>query len=160
VQRGAIVEKHLSESRQEFEIKYREVYSGSTNAFTLVDSKKFVMVYSIDVPEEDVVLNQFDIPKLYVGYKAALTAAILAGAASSTIELGYVEKDINNNVVATGGTLGTLAADVSGFMLWLWPATPSPALQTSTKYIEFDFSVTGVFDFKATDFATPDFLTT
>lgn len=158
-QRGDIEEAFLSDSVTEFEVKYRQVYDGSSESFTLVDDKLLIMLYAIEEPEEDEVLNQFDLPQLYLGYPAGITVALLARAASSTCEMTYDEKDINNNVIASG-SLGVQDADVSGFLQWEWEAGDSgDSVDSQTKYVEFDFNTTAISDFATPDFATPDFVT-
>jgi len=154
-QRGVIVESHVSESTTEFEIQYREVYSGSSNAFTLVDGKLFIMLYAIDAPSESTVLNQFDIPKLYLSYPGAICAAIKAGAPGSESELAYNELN-NNREVITDSTLGIIETDVNGYFIWQWPSAASVA--DSTVYIDFSLYINAVYDFATPDFATPDFL--
>ena len=153
-QRGVIVEGHLPESVIEFEIKYREVYSGSSNAFTLVDNKNFLMLYAIDVPEESEVMNSFDMPKLFLGYPAAIAATIKAGLAGSKTELVYNELDINQEVI-TNGTLGQIETDVNGQFIWKWE--PTASVNAGTKYIDFTLQIEPTFDFLTADFATPDF---
>jgi hypothetical protein len=155
-QRGIIADGLISESVQEFEVKYRQVYQGSAEAFTLVDNKKVILLYASETPESEVVLNAFDIPKIYLGYPAALTVANLEEPASSTIQLIYNELDINNNSVASG-SLTAIPSDVNGYILWKWSAAAN--VNSATKYINFDFDVNAVFDFAASDFDYPDFLT-
>jgi hypothetical protein len=114
------------------------------------------MLFAIDEPTEGEILNQFDLPKLFLGYKAALVIANEALIASATKELIYQELDINENVIASG-TLGLLDADVNGFLLWEWPA--AAAVSQNTKFIKFDLAVVATYDFAASDFDYPDFLT-
>src|SRR6056297_2183919 len=59
-QRGDIADGLISESVQEFEVQYREVYDGSSNSFTLIDDSLVVLLYATDDPETDVILNNFD----------------------------------------------------------------------------------------------------
>lgn len=156
VRRGEIAEGYETSTVKKFEIKYREVYDGSSNSFTLVDNKLFIMLCCIDVPDEDI-LNQFDEPQLYLGYPAAIATAIKAHAESSTVEMTYKELDINKAEVSNG-TLGSLAADVDGFNIWKWETTQS--VQDSTQFIELSISgASGGFDFASPDFDYPDFLT-
>jgi hypothetical protein len=155
-QRGAISESYLSAGVTEFEVKYREVYEGSSNSFTLVDNKLLIMLFAIDEPVTGEVLNQFDLPKLFLGYKAALVIANEALIAETTKELVYSELDINENIIDSG-TLGSLDADVNGFLMWEWTAAAS--VSQNTKFIRFDVDVEAFFDFAATDFDYPDFLT-
>jgi len=155
-QRGAMTEGLISESVQEFEVKYRQVYFGSSENFTLIDNKKIILIYATETPTEETILNSFDLPKIYLGYPAALTVANLEDSASSTVQLVYNELDINNNPVASG-SLSSLASDVNGYLLWKWPA--NAAVGSATKYINFDFDVNALFDFAAGDFDYPDFLT-
>lgn len=142
---------------KEFEVQYREVYSGSANSFTLIDDKLFVMFNTIDTPQQDVILNHFDLPTLYLGYPSSLKVANKAMATSSTKEMKFEELNINREVVASG-TLGTKVADQNQFLVWAWPS--NQAIGNSTKFINFDFANEVVSDFAAVDFATPDFLTT
>ncbi len=155
-QRGDISEQFLSDSVTEFEVKYRQVYEGSSESFTLIDGKLLIMLYAIDDPNENEVINQFDEPHLYLGYEAAIVLALKERGASDTFELTYNELDINKNIIGSG-TLGELDADTNGFFSWIWPSDAS--VNEQTKYIDFKFAVTGVFDFAEPDFATPDFVT-
>ena len=153
-QRGAIVQGLISESSQEFEVQYRQVYTGSSESFTLVDNKRIILLYAIDEPEVEEILNNFDLPRLYLGYPSALTIVNMADAASAVVELKYNELDMNLNTVAVG-TLSTIASDVNGFLLWKWLGTAS--VNEATHFIEFNLSVTATFDFLIGDFAHPDF---
>jgi hypothetical protein len=156
LQRGVITEGLQTASVQQFEVKYRQVYVGSAESFTLIDNKLIILLYATETPDDEVILNSFTVPKLFLGYPGALTISNLADVASSTIQLNYNELDINKNTI-TSGLLSAIASDVNGFLLWKWPANAS--LNQSTKFVEFDFSVAGTFDFKAIDFAYPDFKT-
>jgi len=155
-QRGAISQSELSDSLTEFEIKYRQVYSGSSESFTLVDDKLVIMLYTIDEPEQDAILNQFDLPKIYLGYQAAIVAAILERPASSTCEMLYNELGINKNLLVSG-TLGNQDADKNALLMFEWPKDST--VNDQTYYIEFYFIINGVFDFATPDFAYPDFVT-
>lgn len=157
VQRGDLAEEFISDSVTEFEVKYRQVYEGSSESFTLVDGKLLIMLYAIDEPSENEVLNQFDEPHLYLGYPANIVLALKEKGASDTFELTYNELDINKNNIASG-TLGELDADTgSGFYSWLWPS--DAAIEAQTNFIEFNFEVTGIYDFAEPDFDSGDFVT-
>ena len=155
-QRGLIADGHISESRQEFEVQYREVYEGSSNSFTLIDNKLIVLLYATETPETEEILNSFDVPKIYLGYPAALVIAKEADPASSTMLMSYNEYDINMLAVGNGD-LSELDSDVNGFLMWKWAADAT--IEDSTKYIMFSTGVEAGFDFAAGDFAYPDFLT-
>jgi hypothetical protein len=154
-QRGAITTGFISESVTEFEIKYREVYQGSSNIFTLADNKLFIMLYALETPIEDTILNEFDMPEIYLGYPAGIVAALLAKPTSSTCEMTYKELGINGNQLATG-TLGVQDADVSGYLMWEWEAGAS--VQAETRYIDFDFKVNGIFDYDENDYDEDDYV--
>ena len=155
-QRGDIQEAFLSDSVTEFEVKYRQVYEGSSESFTLVDGKLLIMLYAIDEPTENEVLNQLDEPHIYLGYEAAIVLALKERGVSDTFELTYNELDINKNIIGSD-TLGELDANTNGFFSWLWASSAS--VEAQTKYIEFTFAVVGIYDFAEPDFATPDFVT-
>lgn len=156
IQRGAIAQAVQTASKIEFEVKYREVHTGSSNVFTLVDGKLLIVLYCKSAPNEDAILNRFETPKIYLGYSAGIALARKAGATSSTIEMLYKELDANKQSIASG-TLSTLAGDVSGFLLWKWLNTAS--VNAQTKYIEFETKTTATFDFNPAVFEYPDFLT-
>ena len=155
-QRGAIASGHLSDSVNEFEVKYRQVYTGSSESFTLIDDKLVILVYATETPVDEVILNSFDLPHLYLGYPAALVLSNLEDPASSTIQLTYNELDINRVQIASG-LLAELDSDVNGFLLWAWGADAS--VDEATNFIEFDLLNEALFDFVAGDFAYPDFVT-
>jgi len=155
-QRVLIADGHISESRQEFEVQYREVYSGSSNGFTLINNKLVVLLYATDDPEIEEILNQFDIPKIYLGYPAAIVMAKDADPASSKITMSYKVLDINNIQVA-GDDLSELDSDVNGFIMWAWSKDVS--ISEAASFIEFFTTVAAFLDFADTDFAYPDFLT-
>jgi len=155
-QRGAIVQGQDTGSFQEFEVKYRQVYEGSAEAFTLLDEKLVIVLYATEAPEGGVILNQFDLPTIYLGYPAALAVANSGGIVGNNTEMVYEELDINQQLV-TSGTLGTIAQDLNGFLVWEWLETAT--VNNNTKYINFDFRTASVFDFLDPDFAYPDFLT-
>jgi len=155
-QRGAITSGFINESSIEFNVKYRQVYTGSSESFTLVNTKLIVLSYATETPESDTILNKFDLPCLYLGYKSALVTSNKEDSASSILKLVYNELDINKNII-TSGTLGEIDSDVNGFILWEFPSDIS--LNETTNYINFDFDVEVFLDFKETDFAYPDFYT-
>lgn len=154
--RGPIADGQLSEGIQQFEVKYREVYDGSSNSYTLIDGKSLIVVYATDKPEKDIILNAFDEPKIYLGYPAAFVVAKGSGAPSSTVELKYNELDINE-VSLGSGSLATLDGTLNGLVMWSWASNKT--VNAQTEYIEFEFGSVGTFDFAAPDFAYPDFLT-
>lgn len=154
-QRGVIASGLISESVKEFEVKYREVYDGSSNSFTIVTNKLVILLYATETPDDEVILNSFDIPEIYLGYPAALVASNLADSTGSTVTMSYDELDINQ-LTTTTGSLDTIDSDVNGFILWEWPAAST--VGPTTKFIEFELSVAATFDFLIGDFAHPDFL--
>lgn len=153
--RGEIAKEYLSDGVQEFEVKYREVYQSSSNSFTLIDNKLLVVVYATEAPEQDVILNSFDLPKIYLGYHAAICIAHADGVPGDSIELLYKEYNLNFLELANG-SLGSLDSDASGFFNWKWDE--SETVESATAYIGVDFSTSGLYDFMAVDFAHPDFL--
>jgi len=155
-QRGVITEGHIPESVKEFEVKYRQVYEGSSESFTLINNKLIILLYATKTPESEIILNQFDSPKLYLGYPAALVILKEADPASSKMTLIYKELDLMQSEIDSG-SLTELDSDVNGFILWKWPSDVE--VNEQTKYIEFNFDVDVSFDFAETDFAYPDFLT-
>ena len=152
-----VSKRHMSEAVVEFEVKYREVHLNTTPSFTLVDNKLNVLVYSTETPSTDTILNSFDSPKIYMGYPSGIVVAKTEDATSSLAELLFEERNINN-YNSGSGTLGTQAADVNGFLMWLWD--DSITIQSNTKYIVFNMNVSTLADFLAGDFDTPDFVTT
>lgn len=155
--RGAIVQGQLPVSSVEFEIRYREVHLGSSNAFLLVSDKLLVVLYCTVAPTENEILNSFDLPKLFLGYPGAIAIANNNALAGETKEMVYNELDINETPIAAG-TLGVEDTVFNGFILWKWLANAS--VNSKTKYIEFDLQTIGVADFDTPDFATPSFKTT
>jgi len=153
--RGAIVEGYETNTVKQFEIKYREVYQGSANIFTLVDGKLFVMLYAIDLPEEGI-LNQLESPKLYLGYPAAIAYALKAKAANSTIEMTFRELDANKSEIVSG-TLGTLPQDVNGFLIWQW--SKNAIVNAQTKFIEFSLAGTALGEYSALEYDSTEYST-
>lgn len=156
-QRGNIQETFLSDSVTEFEVKYRQVYEGSSESFTLIDGKLLIMLYAIDEPAENEVLNQFDDPQLYLGYEAAIVLALKERGVSDTFELTYNELDINKNIIGSD-TLGELDADMNGFFSWLWPSDAS--VNEQTKYIEFNFAAGIVGEYDPAEYDPTEYSTT
>lgn len=155
-QRDSIGKLYLANSTQQFNVKYRQVYEGSSESFTVLDTKLLIVVYATETPEVDTILNQFDLPKIYLGYPAALSIAHEEGNPGDSLELVYNELDINNNTI-TSGTLGSQDSENGGLYLWEWDKDNT--VEGSAKFVEFDFSTAGQFDFADPDFAYPDFLT-
>ena len=153
-QRGEIEKAALTDSNIEFEVKYREVYDGSSNSFTLINNSLVVLVYATETPDTEEILNSFDMPKIYLGYPAGLAVAHNGGSVGDNIEITYDELD-NNQVTLNSDTLGTLDSGSNGFLMWKWDADTE--VTSSTKYVDFNFSFEAGFDFRAVDFAHPDF---
>jgi len=156
LQRGPIEQGASSESVREFVIKYREVYQGSSNSYTLVSNKLFIFMHTIDIPEEETILNNFDEPQIYLGYQSALSVVLKAMDTGSKVDMTYNELDINKQIITTS-TLGELDSDQNSIYIWEWKRTATA--NVATKYIDFNLSIKAVFDFLAGDFASPDFLT-
>lgn len=156
IQRGAVVQGQDLTSFQEFEVKYRQVYTGSSESFTLINSKLLIVLYATETPEGGVILNQFNLPKIYLGYPAGLCVANSGGVAGNNVEMIYSELDINQLPIDTG-TLGLLDQELNGYLIWKWLS--NAVVYDNTKYLSFDFRTESVFDFSDTDFAYPDFLT-
>lgn len=155
-QREAIISGHLVSSRVEFEVQYRQVYLGSSESFTLINNKAVVLLYATEDPVNDEILNYFDIPKLYLGYSAALVIAHEEDTASSTIKMTYKELDANQVQVATG-ELDELNSDVNGFISWEWPDDATVSL--ATQYIEFGFEVNVLAEYDKDDYESTDYVT-
>lgn len=155
-QRGSIADGLITESAQEFEVQYREVYDGSSNSYTLIDNKLVVLLYATDDPETDVILNSFEVPKIYLGYEAALVIAKEADPNGSTIKIVYDELDINNNTVASD-ELSELDSDVNGFLMWKIASDIS--LNEATKFINFDFDLNVLADYDSNDYDSNDYAT-
>jgi len=155
-QREAIADGHLIDSRQEFEVQYRQVYDGSSEGFTLIDNKLVVLIYATDDPVNDEILNYFDTPKIYLGYPAALVIAHEEDPASSTMQMIYRELDANQTEVASG-VLSELDSDINGFISWLWASSASVNL--ATKYIEFDFYLNVLSEYDSNDYESTDYVT-
>lgn len=117
--RGAIADGILN-GVQQFEVKYREVYAGSANSYTLIDNKLFVVIYALEQPEKDVILNQFDLPKLYLGYPAGVVIAHAGSGGTTTLKMDYEELDINKELVDSGA-LSDLDGNLNGLHMWEWP---------------------------------------
>ena len=155
-QRGAIDQAYVSDSSTFFYVKYRQVYNGSSESFTILSSKMLIVLYATEQPTEEEILNSFDLPKIYLGYPASFAIAHATGATGQTNELLYEERDINGNALAND-TLGTLSTVNNGFYTWEWDKDAT--VENATKYIYFSFSTVGTYDFASPDFAYPDFLT-
>jgi len=154
--RGALAEGHILESSTEFEVQYREVHLGSSNSFTLIDNKLIVLIYATEDPEEDEILNNFDLPKIYYGYPLAFSSANAEDSAGSTVKIVYQELN-NNQVELNNDELTALNSDVNGFLLWLWDEDTT--LEDATKFINFELQIEATFDFLDGDFDYPDFYT-
>lgn len=153
--RGEITTEQLSDGLQEFEVKYREVHLNSSNSFTLIDNKLLIVVYATEQPETEAILNNFDLPNLYLGYPSAIAIAHSGGSVGDDIEVTYNELDINNIVIGSG-SLGVLDSGLNGFLIWEWLAAAS--VSSAAKFIEFDIALEAGFDFIAFGFDHPDFL--
>lgn len=151
LQRGDIEQDALTESRIEFEVKYKQVYDGSSETYTLIDNKLIILLYATEAPETGEILNSFELPKIYLGYPAGIVIADISGAAK--LEMTYTERDINNQIISRS-TLGTNDGD-NGYLMWKWEATDT--VSDGCKYVVFDISATGGGDFASPDFDSPDF---
>jgi hypothetical protein len=156
-QRGAIVQGQIPESSVEFEVRYRQVYTGSSESYTLIDSKLLVVLYCTETPAENEILNSFDLPKLFLGYPGAIVIANNNAILGETKELVYSELDINQTAIASG-SLGSEGTVFNGFILWKWLANAS--VNSKTKYIDFNLLIGGAADFADPDFDSPDFVIT
>jgi len=154
--RGLISEGLIEESSREFKVKYKQVYDGSSESFTLLSGNTLIALYCTQNPETDTILNNFDLPKIYKGYPA-LIAIARNGKANGTIKLSYETQNINK-VGISSSDLTDLDGTFNGFINWLWAADKS--VEPNTKYILFSLTDTIVGDFAAPDFAAPDFVIT
>lgn len=153
-QRGAIVQGALTNSVKSFLVKYKPVYTGSTETYTVVTGKLVIAVFAVETPEENEVLNKFDVPKLYLGYPGSIVVANSGGTAGNNKRLAYSELDINKVSLASSN-LGDIDAGNNGFLLWKWLS--NAVVNDKTKYIEFDVVAANAGDFASPDFASPDF---
>ena len=156
-QRGVIDQNDIPESIQEFEVKYRQVYDGSSESYTILTGALLIVLYAIEEPDQDIILNSFDLPKLYLGYPGAIVTAIQDKGSANVIAANYNELDINQNQIITG-TLGDVDSDVNGFLMWEWLSTAT--IQATTKYIEFNLLPTLGAEYAATDYNATDYATT
>ena len=114
------------------------------------------MLYATDTPETEEILNSFEVPKIYLGYEAALVIAKEADPASSTLTMNYKELDINQNEIATG-SLSELDSDVNGFLMWKIASDIN--LNEATKYLDFSFIPTVGADYDSNDYDSNDYAT-
>jgi hypothetical protein len=159
-QRGKIADGLISESVQEFEIQYREVYDGSSNGFTLIDNKLIVLVYATDTPEKEKILNNFELPKIYMGYEAALVIAKEADVPGSTMIMYYTGLNENKKAIEKS-QLSELNSDQNGFLMWKisFNLFLAKSFNTAIRFLEFDFITNAVADYDSNDYDSNDYVT-
>ena len=157
IQRGDIAKEALTDSRQEFEVKYRQVYDGSSESFTLINNSLVIALYCTETPETEEILNRFDLPEIYLGYPAGICVAHKDGLTGDNLTIEYDELDINQNILASDD-LGNIDSGYNGFLLWEWDA--SATVEDATKYIEFSYEFTAGAEYNATDYNSTDYQTT
>jgi hypothetical protein len=157
IKRGVIAKGLATESSKSFKVKYRQVYTGSNESFTVISDKILVVVFATETPETDVILNKLTLPKLFLGYQGAVAIARKGGTTGESVEMKYNELDINQISIANS-TLGNLDAGLNGFCIWEWHSNVS--VNDKTMYIQFENMAVGAADFVSPDFASPDFVTT
>lgn len=155
-QRGIIKDGYISESSKEFEVKYREVSLDVPGTFTIVSNKLIVLLYATEDPESEIILNKFDLPRIYLGYPAAVVIAKTEDSPSSTIELKYKELDINNLEIKSS-SLSEIPSDVNGFIMYSW--NKDTEVSEATEFIEFEFDSNFVAEYDSNEYDSNDYLT-
>lgn len=155
-QRGVIAQEAITESKQEFLVAYRQVYTGSAESFTVINSKLIIALYATETPEVNKILNKFDSPKLYLGYPGVIVLANEGGVNGQMIEMSYKELDINESQLALG-SLGSQDFSKNGFMSFKW--LKNATVNDMTNFIEFETKLSAISDFADPDFEPTDFLT-
>lgn len=155
-QREGITTGLIDNCSIEFEVKYRQVYQGSSESFTLIDNKKVVLLYSTETPATDVVLNSFELPKIIEGYPAAVVIANIEKPTGSNVTLFYDELN-NNSASIKQVELDELESNVNGFLSW--EIDKDTVFENTTKYINFTIKSDALFDYDDNDYEATDYVT-
>ena len=151
-----IANSFLTESRKEFQIKYRQVYTGSSESFVLISNKNISVLYTVETPEQDEIINGFEVPKLYLGYDSALIVAHL-DTIQDLVEVIYNVLDANNTVL-DDGTLGEISENGNNG-LYMFKFDGDTVISETAKYLEFTALFTELGEYDATDYNATEYST-
>lgn len=150
------VTQQLPNAVTKFKIQYKQVYTGSSESYTLV-ADEIILVYATQTPIIESFINQFDTPELYEGYS---NGVMLCHSDSNNddaqLNIVYDQLDINQNDVIIDQSLATL---INEYGLYFIDFT-GEVINQDTEYIKFKATFSAAPDFLPADWDSSDFATT
>ena len=131
------------DERQKYNIKYREIYTGSSNSFTTYDNP-IIAVPGCETFTQEEVISSFDEPIIWEGYKHyfGLYSNDDNNAPGKGQRVTYDELDINQANVTTDNYIQAYNNDDYGLLGFIIN-TDDLSLDSTTKYIKFKNTATG-----------------
>lgn len=141
----------IEDSRIKFKVKYRQVYSGSSESFTTIDNE-VILVFATENPDYESFLQSLDEPKIYKGYPfLAIFSHSDENNDDTGISINYDELDINEQELSTDNSLQNINAENYGFIGANLPASTS--FTSGTEFIKFNADFETIADFDSNDFS-------
>jgi len=149
--------REIEEMRTKFKMQYKQVYTSSSESFTLI-SDEIILVYAVEQPTIEKFINQFEYPELYEGYP---NGVILCHSDSnndaSQINLVYDELDLNESDLVTNQGLVSFSNDEHGL---IFVDFTGKSINANTEYIKFKATFSASPDWLAADWLPADWATT
>lgn len=147
------VTQEQTDARILFKAQYRESWdANSINSYTLIDSE-IILVYATQQPEVETFLNELDEPKIWKGYPMGVQLAHSSqNNDGGSLGFTYDELDLNQDILTTGTSLGTLDANKEGFLFI--NIDKDTVYNNETEYIKINGSYAGLPDFNPAEFSS------
>ena len=149
--------RELTDSTIEFKVQYKQVYTGSSESYTLI-SDEVILVYATEQPTLEKFINQFETPSLYAGYPNGVILCHSDENRDNTIlEVLYDELDINQNDLVTDNAIISFSGDEHGL---IFIDFTSISVGNNTRYIRFKGQFAAGGDWLPADWLPADWKTT
>ena len=139
-------------ARVKLGVKYRESWRGNNSqAYTDIGST-FIVQFSTEALTDNTIVNDFDIPRYYKGYPAAV-AFIRSDVENEKITISIDQLNLNTGNITTGQTIRTFAPGDYGYLFGS-TADVSFSFDQNAAYVRVNYNVLPAADYKAGDYST------
>ena len=147
------------ESRQKFTAKYRESWRGNNEQAYTLTGEDYIVQFSTEELANNEIVNDFEIPRLYIGYPAAIAFIHSDLNFTDKVGLRIDELDLNKNNIITDTQIRQFGAGAYGY-LYGGSEDVQIELNQNTEYLRIKYASEPLADYKAGDYKAGDYKTT
>jgi len=152
------ISDEIEGARVAFKMQYKQVYSGSSEPFTLIGDE-IILVYATEQPEHESFLNSLDEAVFYQGYPfGAILAHSKQNSTDQGLNIKYDELDINKVDLTTDNPIINLDSNKQGFIFANIDKTT--VWNSSTEYIRIKADYSGLAQYNPLQYNPSQYKTT